>query len=217
MNIIRRPFRYSYSNATLIIILVNIGVFLATTFMPGLSSVLGLSLFGTIERHYWWQPFTYMFVHGSFFHIFFNMMGLFFFGIPTEKTIGTKEFLLMYLLCGTLIGLLSMGIFTLAVSLTKNIVYAYVTLVGASGSIYSLLMVYAVLFPKSKIYVWGILPVQAPLLIVIYFVIEFGSQFTSRSGVAHYAHLLGLVLAWLYMLVRMGVNPIKVWKEAYRR
>ena len=70
----------------------------------------------------------------------------------------------------------------------------------------------------NEISIWGIIPVPAPLLVVIYAVIEVGSQFLGRNtGVAHLTHLTGFALAWIYLVVRMGLHPIKIWKDAYRR
>ena len=67
------------------------------------------------------------------------------------------------------------------------------------------------------IYIWGLLPVPAPLMVLGYGVIEFVSQFVSSSNVAHMTHLAGFAFAWLYFIARMGVHPIQVWKNAYRR
>lgn len=215
MNPLRRPFRYSYYNATLYIIGINVLVFLLTYFRPYLTSILGISPGGFFIAHRFWQPVSYMFSHGGITHILFNMLTLLFFGTPTEKAIGTKEFLLMYFLCGILIGLISVtALFFLA---RYNVIFYYYNLIGASGAIYTLLLVYSVIFPRAKIFIWGILPVPAPLLIVIYFVIELVSQFSSVSSTAHYAHLLGLLLGWLYLVIRMGIHPVKVWIDAYRR
>ncbi len=92
-----------------------------------------------------------------------------------------------------------------------------VFLMGASGAIYAVLLSYAVLFPRSTIFIWGIIPIPAPVLVGLYAVIEIVSQLVNiRSGVAHMTHLAGLVLAWLYYLVRMGVCPWKVWNQNFR-
>ena len=72
-------------------------------------------------------------------------------------------------------------------------------------------------YPKNKIFIWGIIPVPSPILVIAYAVIELLNQFTgTRSGVAHMTHLAGFAFAFLYFVIRMGVNPIKVWKDAYR-
>ena len=91
------------------------------------------------------------------------------------------------------------------------------SLVGASGAIYGILLAFATIFPKSRIYVWFVLPVPAPILVIAYAAIEFFSQFTSTSNVAHYTHLAGFAVAFFYFVVRFGVNPIKVWRDAFRK
>src|SRR5574344_268829 len=210
MNILHKPFRYTFFNATLILIAVNVGVFFLPLLFPWLQSYLGLSVAGCVYYHFWWQPVTYMFVHGGFSHILFNMIGLFCFGIMVEKAIGSKEFLLLYFFCGIFDGLISLLLYYLTGQ--------GVLLVGASGAIYSILLVYAVLFPRSIISIWGIIPVPAPLLVIIFAAIELGSQFTGmRMNVAHLTHLTGFALGWLYLVVRMGIHPIRVWKDAYRK
>ena len=216
MNLLRKPFKYSFWYVTLILALLNVGVFILTEYygwrlgfrMPGLDWYLGLSVLG-LKCNFWWQPVTYMFTHGSLQHIFFNVLALVVFGLAVERTIGSKEFLLFYFFCGIFDGLVSVGMYALF--------GVGVYLIGASGCVYALLLMYAVLFPRSRIYIWGIIPVPAPLLVAVYAVIEIVSQvFSIRGGTAHLAHLTGFALAWLYLVVRMGVHPIKVWRDAYR-
>lgn len=207
---VRRPFRYSFFNATFILIGLNLMVFLPVNISRGLGNYLALNVILVSRYHMYWQFFTYMFVHGDFTHLLFNMLGLFFFGLSVERTIGSKEFLLMYLVSGILCGIISFLMYLLS--------GAYMTfLVGASGAIYSLLLAYAVTFPRNKIYFWGVLPIPAPLLVAIYAGMEIASQLlTLRNGVAHMTHLAGFAVAWVYFIVRMGINPWKVWKDAYR-
>jgi membrane associated rhomboid family serine protease len=64
--------------------------------------------------------------------------------------------------------------------------------------------------------VWGIIPIPAPILVLIYTIIELGSQFFTVSNVAHFTHLFGFLTAWLYFVIRMGIHPIKIWKNAYK-
>jgi len=210
MNIIRKPFRYTYFNATFVIIGINIAMFLLTMIMPRLQIILGLSVVGTIGYHWWWQVVTYMFIHGGYSHIIFNMLGLFFFGVMVEKALGSKEFLLLYFLCGTLDGLVSLAVYYFTGQYTAF-------LIGASGALYSVLLVYAVIYPRSVISIWGIIPVPAPILVIAYAVIELFSQFFVSDNIAHLTHLTGFAIAWIYLFVRMGLHPVKIWKEAYRR
>lgn len=210
MKFLHKPFRYTFKNATLFLVIINAVVFFVTNMFPRLSIFLGLSVAGCIGYGFLWQPLTYMFVHGGWMHLICNMIGLYCFGIMVEKAVGTKEFILMYFLCGIFDGLISMLIYYFTGQ--------YGTLlVGASGAIYSILLFFSVFFPRSILRIWGIIPVPAPLLIVVYAIIEIGSQFTgARGNVAHLTHLTGFVLAWIYLVVRMGINPVKVWKDAYR-
>jgi len=138
------------------------------------------------------------------------MLGLLIFGTSVEKAIGSKEFLLFYLLCGLLSGLLSFVIYFFT--------GAYgVLLMGASGAIYSVLFAYAVCYPNSRVFIWGIIPVRSPILVLIYTIIEIVSQVVSYSNIAHMTHLLGFFVAWLYFIIRMGINPIKIWKNVLKK
>lgn len=210
MSLLRRPFRYRFSNATLAIIVINVAVYFFMMFTPlrRYYDYLVLTVYGFVSCHMFWQPFTYMFLHGSVSHLLFNMLALLFFGIAVEKAIGTKEFVLMYLLTGTLCGILSLAVYFFG--------GVRVALVGASGAIYAILLAYAVIFPRSRIFIWGIIPVPAPILVLVYAVIELANQFYGARGVAHLTHLAGFAVAWLYFRIRMGVRPLHVWKDSYR-
>jgi membrane associated rhomboid family serine protease len=158
----------------------------------------------------YWQLFTYMFVHANLEHIFFNMLGLVMFGLAVERSLGSREFLLYYLVCGTASGALSLGLFMLTGRYNT-------VLLGASGAVYAVLFAFAVVYPRSKIYFWGVLPIPSPVLVVIYAVIELISQAAGfNGGTAHMTHLFGLAAAYLYFIIRMGVNPVHVWKNALK-
>ncbi len=207
---LRRPFRYSFSNAALIIIAINIGVFMLTQMNTRLFGYLSLNVAYIIEGGMFFQFFTYMFVHANFYHLIGNMLGVLFFGVSLERSVGTKEFILIYILIGFLCGLASFIMYYFS-----GMYYTF--LMGASGSVYAILLMYAVLFPHSKIYIWGIIPVQAPLLVLIYAGISVWNQlFSMGSGIAHFAHLAGFVFAWIYLRVRMGIKPWRVWKDLFR-
>lgn len=151
----------------------------------------------------YWQFFTYMFVQVSPMHLISNMLVLIIFGQVLERSVGTREFLLYYLLCGTLSGITAYFIYILTGQWG-------VVLLGASGAIYSLLMLFATLYPNSRVYIFGIIPVRAPILVLLYFVIDFVGQFRS-DGIAHSVHLLGLLFGFLYILIRMKINPLRQW------
>ena len=202
-SILNRKFRYSDSNITTILVVINFIVFALTYFLfPRLKIYLGMVPSLVYYKHYYWQFFTYMFTHANFTHLIFNMLSLYIFGRAVEHRVGSKEFLLYYLMVGTLSGIASYFIYYIS---GTNVV-----LVGASGAIYGLLILFAALYPYATIYIFGLIPVRAPLLIVIYFFISLFGGFT-LSSTAHFTHLFGLVFGFIYMLIRLKMNPIKIW------
>ncbi|MDR0670232.1 MAG: rhomboid family intramembrane serine protease [Treponema sp.] len=209
MNPLRRPFRYRYSGVVLWLIGINILVFLAgqvfgTWYMEVyLSMIPGL----IVIRHWLWTFVTYMFLHDGFAHIFFNMFALFVFGIQVERRMGSKEFLLFYLVSGILAGFFSFVAY--AAMDAYNI-----QLMGASGAVFAVQLAYAVYYPNSVIYLWGLLPLRAPLMVLGFTAIELFSLITRQGGnVAHITHLAGFGFAWLYFLIRLGINPIRAWRS----
>jgi rhomboid family protein len=206
-SIINRPFPYTFSSVTFYLIGINIIFYMIGYIYP--RSVLYTAMIPglVIQKFFIWQFITYMFTHGGFSHILFNMLGLFFFGLQVEKRIGSYEFLLFYLLTGALAGILSFVIYYFTGAYN-------VILLGASGSIFAVLFAFAVYFPNAQIYIMGIFPVRAPLLVIGYTAIEIFSQVTSsRTGVAHLTHLAGFGFAYLYFIIRLGINPIDSFKH----
>ncbi len=201
MNLIRRPFRYRYDNAVLILIGVNLLAFLVQNLIPRSTAYLALNALAVTRNGALWQFVTYMFAHGGISHLVFNMLGLFFFGSQVERYMGTKEFVLFYLVTGTLAGFFSFLVYWFTGAY-------FILLLGASGAVFAVQLAYATFFPNSIVYVWGIFPLRAPVLVLGFTAIElFSSIFGSRSGVAHLTHLAGFAFAWLYFLVRFGANP----------
>jgi len=131
-----------------------------------------------------WTLVTYMFLHGGFTHILFNMLGLYFFGPRVEQRIGSPRFFSLYMISGITGGLLSFY--------TPRI-----PIIGASAAIYGVLLAYARFWPRDRIFIWGILPVEVRWLVMIYTVI---SLMGWGTGVAHFAHLGGFLGAFLYLL-----------------
>jgi membrane associated rhomboid family serine protease len=146
---LRSPFRYSYFNASLVLIGINVLVYALGTMFRELPLYLGMMPIAMVRLGWIWQPFTYMFVHGSLQHLLFNMLGLFFFGSYVERELGSKEFLLYYLLTGTLAGIFSFGAYAVTGAWG-------VRLVGASGAVYAVLLAFAVINPRARIYIWGL-------------------------------------------------------------
>jgi membrane associated rhomboid family serine protease len=209
MNSIRRPFRYSYNGLVLWIIGINLLVFLAKqVFNPFLIDALfSMTPWLVADQHWLWTFVTYMFLHADFNHIFFNMLALFIFGTHVERQMGSREFLLYYLASGVLAGVFSFVVYYLSGAYGIN-------LMGASGAIFAVQLAYAVYYPHSLVYLMGILPLRAPVMVLGFTALELFSMITRRGGnVAHITHLAGFGIGWLYFLIRLGMNPIRAWRR----
>jgi membrane associated rhomboid family serine protease len=210
VNLIRRPLPFRQFNVALILIGVNVLIFIVNQLVPQSLTVMAMNPYYVLGESFWWQIVSYMFVHGGLTHILFNMLGLFFFGTQVEQRMGSYEFLLFYMFTGVLAGLFSLGFY----AATGNYM---VFLVGASGAVFGVLLAFATFFPEAMIYVFGIIPIRAPILVLGYTAIELFSQFSGAGGnVAHFTHLAGFAFAYLYFLVRLRVNPVRVFLDTYR-
>jgi len=210
MKILRQPFRYRHFNAAYWLIGINFFFFVLMYFL-GFNWLIGLMSMRPvmIVNFGWiWTFVTYMFVHGGFTHIIFNMLAIYIFGTHVERYMGSREFLLFYFVTGTLAGVFSFFFYLFTGQ-------QWVFLMGASGAVFAVSFAYAVFYPDSVIYIWGILPVRAPLMVLGFTVIELFSQlFRTNSGVAHLTHLAGFAFAWLYFVIRFNINP---WKRLRMR
>ncbi len=206
-NILNRRFKNnSYTNVTLKLVIINALVYLLTSMIYPNSTYYLAMIPSFVLGGYIWQPFTYMFVHGGFSHLLFNMISLYLFGTMVEQRVGSREFLLFYLLTGLFSGIISLISYLLA---GTNVI-----LVGASGAIFGVLLMFAVFYPFARVFVFGLIPLRAPTLVILYTGIELYSQVFSRGGnVAHLTHLSGLLFAFLYCRIRMKINPIDVFRR----
>ena len=153
-----------------------------------------------------WQLFTHMFMHGGFFHLFFNMYTLMIFGGVLEQVWGPKKFTLFYFVTGLGAALLHTGVQYLDYNFILSAQGAFDLLrtptVGASGAIYGLLLGYAMLYPDSELtLVFPPITLRAKWFVIIFAVIEllFGLTGT-QGGVAHFAHLGGMLFGWLMIV-----------------
>ncbi len=203
--VLRRPLRYRYYNATIGLIVANVVMFLALFLFPRVLRYLALTPALVVQNQAWWQVVTYMFLHGGTWHLLFNMLALYMFGVPLERHLGSAEFLLFYFVTG-----IGAGLATLAVNWYSGM--GYIPVVGASGAIFGLLLAFATYFPDTRILFMFIVPMRAPMAVLVFAGIELFSMFTNTSsGVAHLTHLAGLAIAWLYLVVRLGINPARVF------
>jgi len=212
-NVIRQPFKYTNAGVVYWLIGINVLIFaamriLGNEFSYYVSTRMSM-IPAAITNYKWvWTFITYMFLHGNITHILFNMLGLFIFGIHVERQMGSREFLLYYLLTGTLAGFFSFIVYYF----TGNY---FVALMGASGALFAVELAYAVFFPDSIIYLWGILPLRAPIMVLGFTALELFFAISGRRGnVAHLTHLAGFGFGWLYFLIRFGMNP---WRRLIGR
>ena len=206
------------------ILIINVIVFAATLLSERMLSsdimTRAFALFYPESRFFrYWQPLTYMSMHGGFWHILFNMYTLVMFGCVVERMIGGKKFLLFYLVCGLGAAAIQMGTqaaqaasFANGVELgnavaVQNLAILKMTpTVGASGAIYGILIAFAMLFPESRMtLIFPPVTLSAKWMVIVFAVLEltFGAT-GSVANVAHFAHLGGMLFGWLL---------IRFWKS----
>ncbi|MFQ5538179.1 MAG: rhomboid family intramembrane serine protease [Gemmatimonadota bacterium] len=168
------------------LLIANVVMFLVSSSLPGVTSVLVLYPPWILLRP--WTLVTYMFLHAGLTHLLFNMVGLFFFGPRLERRLGGRSFLWLYFLAG------------IGGAIASFIFARQHPVVGASAAVYGVLLGFAYYWPKEKIYIWGVLPVEAWLLITLFVLGSLWAGFSgSASRVAHFAHLGGLGTAFMYL------------------
>lgn len=213
------------------LLIINVLAFLVCTLMGTdamggyvLNNVLGLHFFMAPDFRLY-QLFTYMFMHGGWDHLFFNMFALWMFGCVVERVWGPKKFLFYYISCGVGAGLFQelaqFGQFylmaseqipefswTMVSAVANNsagLLNAWTT-VGASGAIYAILLAFGMIFPEERIFIFPLpIPIKAKWFVMIYAGIElFSALSTTGDGVAHLAHLGGMVF---------GFFMIRYWQK----
>lgn len=175
--------------AVLNLLIANCVAFLATKLLSE-DMTYGLFALFPIDTPWFeiWQPVTYMFLHGDFSHLFFNMFALWMFGRGLEYDLGTKRFLIYYFVCGIGAGLVQL--FTDGAT------------VGASGAVFGLLLAFGMLHPNATIMLLiPPIPMKAKWFVVIYGLLELVFGVTgSFDSIAHYTHLGGMFWGWLLLL-----------------
>lgn len=191
------------------IIVATVVVFLLQNTIPGLDQMLALYSTGLV-----WRPWTfvsYMFLHApGFSHIFWNMLGLYFFGPVLEARLGGPRFLQLYFVSGIMGGLCWLLFSALPMG-------GFSVLIGASGGVYGVQLAFAYFWPRQPIYIWGIIPIEARWLVLIMTVISLWSGFgSSGGGVAHFAHLGGFLGGFLFLkwLENRQQAPLREWQKA---
>lgn len=194
----------SLSSAVRMLIAWNTILFLLQFVFRGrMEALLGLWPDGVLHGEIW-RLVSYMFLHGGFVHLFLNMLALWMFGSDLEYLWGTKRFTIYYFFCG-----IGAGITTVLLSKSMTI--------GASGAIYGLLLAFGVTYPNRPILLYFILPIPAKYFVILYGGIELlATVFDRGSGVAHVAHLGGLVFGFFFLKGLPGQRAIRDWQRRRR-
>lgn len=155
-----------------------------------INLILGLIPVLVWKKFFIWQLFTYAFLHGGIFHLFFNMFALWMFGCELERHWGTRVFVKYALVTG-----IGAGISTVIVSPNLG-----VPTIGASGLVYGILLAYGLLFPNRLIYLYFLFPIKAKYFVLIFGALElYASWLGSSDNIAHLAHLGGMLFGFVYL------------------
>jgi len=171
------------------LLIANVAVFLLQQVNPVIDFYMAFEPSSVLRNPLTlYTAFTYMFVHGGFMHMFWNMLGLFFFGPPIEGRWGSNEFIKYYIICG------------LGGAALSFVFAPGSSIVGASAAVYGIMLAFAMNWPDAPIYIWGILPVKAKYLVAVLGFVSFFSMFQGGGdNIAHAAHLGGFVAGFLYL------------------
>jgi membrane associated rhomboid family serine protease len=178
-------------------LMIATGVAFLMTYIPaqvfgwGLPfAFFGLRPYDVTHHLFIWQVATYLFLHGGWFHIIFNLFALWMFGTDLEGVWGSRQFLFYYFLTGVGAGVFNVALEPSSLALT----------IGCSGAIYGLLLAYGLLFPDRPIFLYFFIPIKAKWFVAIMGLIEFVTSLSAPgSGVSHVAHLGGMLFGFLYL------------------
>jgi len=208
------------------LLIANIVIFLLAALMQrtglDLNALCGLHYYSAQSFH-WWQPFTYMFLHANFSHIFFNMFAVWMFAPVIEQEWGPRRFAIYYLVCGLGAALVqelvwSAMLANMSAQYSADMLahYAYyMNTIGASGAVFGILFAFGWLYPDVPMYILFLpIPIRARVFVIIYALIELFAGLGSAVGisadnVAHFAHLGGMLFGWLLILYWRKRN----WEE----
>ncbi len=158
-----------------------------------------------IPSFYPWQLVSYAFLHGGLGHLFFNMFALWMFGVQIENAWGSRRFGVFYLVCVVGAALVQLVVATMAAAGGD----LYPTL-GASGGVFGILLAFGMMFPNQPIYIYFLFPIKAKWLVIGYGLLELYAGITgTQAGVAHFAHLGGMLFGFLLIQYWRGKLPLQ--------
>jgi membrane associated rhomboid family serine protease len=182
------------------ILFANVAMYLLILASPAVGNVLMFvpALLPTRP----WTVVTYMFLHAGLWHIGFNMLALYFFGPAVETRLGGRHFVGLYLSSGIMGAVLSIP-FT-----------PHAAIVGASGAVFGVMLAFARYWPRQRIYIWGVLPIEARWMVILMTAFSLWAGFGgAQSGVAHFAHLGGFLGGFLYLKWMDWRSPARRFKQ----
>ncbi len=172
------------------------------------------TIFGTLAENpgFWpWQLVTYGFLHGDMMHILFNMFALWMFGVQLENTWGTRRFGIYYFVC-----VIGAGLIQLVVTTMGAVNGIPIPTLGASGGVFGILLAFGMMFPNQPIYLYFLVPIKAKWFVIGYGALELWAGITgTQSGVAHFAHLGGMLFGFLLILYWRGKLPMQPKRRMY--
>lgn len=189
------------------LIIANVGMFFLQMIFRnvGIEYYLGLTPMTVITKYWFWQPFTYAFLHGNGWHLFFNMFALWMFAPHIESAWGTKSFLRYYIFCA------------FGAAVCQFLLAPTSLVLGASGGIYGLLLAFGLMFPDAVIYLFFVFPLRAIQAVMFIALLTLVSAMgTGGERVAHFAHLGGMITGFLLLKSPQWFRDLRMWFALYR-
>ena len=195
------------------LVMANVAAFLVSLVVPAVTLRLGLRPDDVFGNFALWQPVTYMFLHGGIFHILFNMLALWMFGVELERMWGSRFFVKYYFVAGVGAAVTTLACSFLPFAFANQLYYSLT--IGASGAVYGILLAYARYFPHRPIMLYFVFPIPAKYFVIIIGAISLLSAMSGPGGgIAHATHLGGLVAGYLYL--RSGARTHLIAEIKYR-
>jgi membrane associated rhomboid family serine protease len=207
----------NFPNGVKWLLISNTAVFVLSyvAYIAGLGNIFGpFALVPRLVVYHFaiWELATYLFLHGGVWHLLFNMLTLWMFGVTLERDWGTRKFLKYYFLCGIGAGLCD-------VTVNALLGNWYTSTIGASGAIYGVLLAFGVLYPESTILFLFLFPIQAKYFVMIYGAMALLGSLSVNSGVSNVAHLGGMFFGLIYLKVRfptLDTYEVRRWYRNYK-
>ena len=180
------------------IMIANAAAYLVALIVPAITLGFGLRPADVVGQFRLWQLVTYMFLHGGMFHILFNMLALWMFGVELERMWGSRFFTKYYFVAGVGAALTTLILSFTPFAFASQLYYSLT--IGASGAVYGVLLAYAMYFPNRPIYLYFVFPIPAKYFVMIIGAISLLSAMNEPGGgIAHTTHLGGLIAGYLYL------------------